>query len=375
MLFRDVIGQQEVKNQLIATVEKNRISHAQLFYGPDGSGKLPMAIAYAQYICCTDRKKDDSCGICDSCIKFVKISHPDVHFSFPYFIDKKDSSSSSFIKNWRALFLKNPYFNLGDWQDEMEGTTKQSVINVTESEEILKKLSLKSYESEFKFLIMWHAEKLNIQASNKLLKIIEEPPDNTVFILITQHPDNLLKTIQSRLQSRKFSGINDQDITVALKKKAPEISDFQAIVRMSNGDYNMATKLMVDVDTNMASFERFQFWMRKCFQFSIQELSAFSEEMAKEPKEWLKCFFQYSIEMLRQCFLMNHQMESLVKSGIKETEFLSKFAPYINFNNLKSMVTELDKAIFHLERNANTKLLFLDISLNFSGLFKAGGRK
>ncbi|MCA1746534.1 MAG: DNA polymerase III subunit delta, partial [Bacteroidales bacterium] len=219
MLFRDVLGQEQVKKRLIQSVRDNRISHAQLFFGPEGTGKLPLAIAYAQYMCCEHPSEDDSCGICPSCIKYNKLAHPDLHFAFPVVNTKKGAGktvSDHFIAQWRETVTTNPYISENQWYGVIDAENKQGFISRNESNEVVRKLSLKSYEAPYKVLIIWLAEKMNASAANALLKLIEEPPDRTVFLLVAEHTDQIIPTILSRTQMIRIAPLEEQAIRSGL---------------------------------------------------------------------------------------------------------------------------------------------------------------
>ncbi|MBL0341038.1 MAG: hypothetical protein IPP71_09005 [Bacteroidetes bacterium] len=245
MKFTDVIGRQEVKARLVHSVHEGRISHAQLFAGTEGGSGLVLAFAYACFIHCENPTQTDSCGICASCIKHNKLVHPDLHFSYPVVTNStiKDRSpkSTDYILQWREAFLHNPYMDINQWYNAMGVENKQGFMSVEESADILRKLSLKSFESKYKIQIIWLPEKMRVDASNKLLKIIEEPPDNTVFILVTEHREQLLPTILSRTQLVKTPAPSIQEMADAIGKlfnKEPKIA--RRIANLANGKINAA---------------------------------------------------------------------------------------------------------------------------------------
>ena len=223
MFFKDIIGQEEAKQRLIREAQEGKIAHARLFCGPEGIGKLPLAIAYARYLSCNNPGEKDACGVCPNCIKFNKLAHPDLHFAFPVIKKKaKDTVSDDFIAEWRELLINTPYFNLNIWLEEMGAENQQAQIYVKESDEIIRKLSLKSSQGGYKIMIIWLPEKMNVECSNKLLKLLEEPPSQTIFLLVSEEPDMLLTTIQSRTQRFTLYGIEEKYITsIKLAKSCP----------------------------------------------------------------------------------------------------------------------------------------------------------
>ena len=225
MRFTNVIGQNPAKERLINSVHNGRVSHAQLFLGMEGSGALPLAMAYSQFLLCKNKTESDSCRKCSSCTKTEKLIHPDIHFVYPIALQKDIRMSTDVATEWREAFLENPYLNLSDWFSYISAENKQPVIGVEESAEILRKLSLTTYEGEFKVMIIWHPEKMNVQAANKLLKILEEPPDKTVFILVSENEEQLLRTIVSRTQLIKMDRISDEEIKNALIEKGTSSTD------------------------------------------------------------------------------------------------------------------------------------------------------
>ena len=277
MLFKDIVGQSEVKNKLIRSVRDNRIAHAQLFTGPEGTGKLMLAIAYAQYISCQNRGENDSCGVCSSCHKFEKLIHPDLHFVFPVNETKKkdeDEKSASrqsdaFIRQWREAILFNPYISESQWYETIGLENKLGIINTAESSEVIKKLSLKSFEADYKTMIIWLPERMHINASNRLLKLIEEPPPKTLFLLITENMGALLSTILSRTQIVKILPLKREEIATALVERyrlSP--GKAQDISRVANGNFQTALTLTTITEEN-PYFEMFRQLMRHCYSKNV----------------------------------------------------------------------------------------------------------
>ena len=369
MLFKEIIGQSEIKNRLICSSTEGRISHAQLFLAPQGSGGLALAVAYAQYICCTNKQENDSCGKCSSCIKYNKLIHPDLHFVYPVALSKDIRVSTDVAKEWRETFLDNPYLTLFSWFEQLEAENKQAVIGVEESGEILRKLSLTTYESEYKIMIIWQADKMNPAAANKLLKILEEPPDKTLFILVCESEDQLLRTILSRTQLVKIPKLTDENIKTELSKNSElSLEAIDNIAHLADGNYAEALMLINENENaaqNLASFQRL---MRASLKFDPKAVMIWIDEVAATGRERQKNFLKYALHIMRDSLMLSYADESIVKLGSNEEDFVKKFSPFIHANNVERFIDELNKAYFHMERNANTKILFMDLAFKFNEL-------
>jgi DNA polymerase-3 subunit delta' len=374
MFFSEVIGQEEVKNKLRSSVLAGRIPHAQLFFGPDGSGSLAMAIAYAQFIGCTDRSATDSCGICASCRKITKLMHPDLHFAFPVNTSKsidKDPVSDDYIKEWREFVLSNPYFRSNQWYDFIGLENKQGLISKNESELIIRKLNLKSFESDYKFMIIWLPEKMNPTSANMLLKLIEEPPEKTVFLLVSEEPAQLLVTIASRTQPIKLSRIDNESLAEAVSNKfSLNNEQLQNVVRLANGNYIQALEAINSSAENEFNFEYFTSIMRLCYGRSYLEINSWVEEMAGIGREKLKNFFEYSIRLVRENFITNLKNQEIIYMTDKEAEFSKRFHPYINGRNVISIYNEISRASADIERNGYAKLVLFDFSMRIVKLIR-----
>ncbi len=363
MFFRDIIGQHPIKERLVNSVRDNRISHAQLFFGPDGCGTLPMAFAYARYVHCTNRGENDSCGSCPSCQKHDKLVHPDLHLVYPIALSKEMRVSTVVIKEFRESFLANPYLTLDDWFGKIEAENKQPVIGTEESGEILKKLSLTTFEAEYKIMIIWMAEKMNLTAANKLLKILEEPPDKTLFLLVTEAEDQLLRTIVSRTQLVKLSRLNDDDIHAALKVRF-SLSDTDAtrITFQADGSFAAASQLVTTDEQAVFNLQVFQKWMRGCLKFNMPVLMEAVDEFATAGRERQKQFLAYALEMIRESLLVNYADQSLVRIAGDEKAFVTKFAPFVHAANAYKFMNEINLALQHIERNGSARIVFMDLS-------------
>ena len=369
MLFKEIIGQNEIKARLLRSVNEARISHAQLFLGPQGSGSLALAVAYAQYICCSNKKEDDSCGTCSSCIKYNKLIHPDLHFVYPVALSKDVRVSTDVAIEWRQAFLDNPYITLFNWFEQLEAENKQAVIGVEESGEILRKLSLTTYESDYKIMIIWQADKMNAASANKLLKILEEPPDKTLFLLVCESEDQLLRTILSRTQLIKIPKLTDEDITKALIERngiSPETADSTA--HLADGNYAEALLLINENENAAQNLASFQKLMRASLKFDPKAVLTWIDDVSATGRERQKNFLKYALHIMRESLMISYADTSLIKLGIEEEEFVKKFSPFIHANNVERFIEELNKAYFHMERNANTKILFMDLAFKFNEL-------
>ncbi|HLV38809.1 DNA polymerase III subunit delta' [Xanthomarina sp.] len=378
MLFSEILGQEYIKTHLIQSAENGRVPHAQLFVGPEGSGTLAMAIAYAQYLLCKNIEGENTGGNEACNTKFKNFSHPDLHFAFPVAITdkvKKHPVSNLFLEEWRELLREQPYGNLYDWYKKLGIDNKQGQIGVDEATEVVKSLSLKSFEGGFKVMIIWMAEKMNTAAANKLLKLIEEPPNKTVFILITEDEGQIISTIRSRCQALHFPPLAEDVIIQALIKNFNlEHAIATRIALQANGNYNKACDLVYH-DSEDTTFETwFIFWIRSAFKAkgnkaAIHDLISWSEDISKTGRETQKQFLQFCMVLFRQALLLNYQANDLVYIETKTKGFeLQKFAPFVHGNNILEITQELQDAIYHIERNGNSKIILTDLSIKLTRL-------
>lgn len=383
MLFSDIIGQEAIKRRLKQTVKDQRISHAQLFLGPEGSGSLALAVAYAQFINCRNRPPltgenfaaTDSCGTCPSCVKFNQLTHPDLHFIFPVATTKevpKKPMSRDFLVHFRKALKDNEYMlTLNDWYDTIGTEKKQGIINAEDCSEILRTLSYKSYESEYKIMIIWMAERLYHAAAPKLLKILEEPPDKTLFILVSERQEQILNTILSRTQIVKMPPLDHTSLKKALADRhGLDEARAEKIATLANGNYLKAMKLMLNEQDMRELFDDFVQWMRLSYSNKIYELNEFIGRLSTAGREKHKNFLYYSSRMLRNSLMLNHQLEKAVVISADEKNFLQKFRRQINNGNILELADLLDKAQYHIERNANPQFTFMDLSLRIKRLLK-----
>jgi DNA polymerase-3 subunit delta' len=375
MFFKDIIGQNSLKQRMIQTVMENRVSHAWLFFGPEGAGALPLALAFASYLLCTDRRNDDACGTCASCNKTGKFIHPDMHFIVPVNKTKgmeKDSvTSDDFIADWRTFLHNNPYGNLNQWYDHIDLENKQGVINTEESKRLSGKLFLKSFESDYKVAIIWQPEKMNDQAASKLLKLLEEPPPLTIFMLVSENPELLLPTIRSRCIPVKVPRIANPDMNDFLVTNHQVSLELAGeYTRLAEGNYLKALAILSQDEGEEYNFNIFRDLMRSCFKSNIPELIKHSEELAGLTREKQKAFLEYGLGMVRESLALHFDRQELVYISEREKEFVPNFAPFINGNNIVFITDELNRAIRDIERNANGRIVFLDLALKLTAQIK-----
>jgi DNA polymerase-3 subunit delta' len=375
MNFAQIPGHKETISKLIRSVKEERVSHAQLFTGPEGCGSLALALAYAEYVSCENRSEKDSCGICKSCVKYEKMIHPDLHFVFPVIKDKKNAEpvSDAYIEQWREFVKQSPYFTINDWLNSIEVENAQGLIFATEAGEIIKKLSLKTFESDYKIMIIWLPEKMHPATANKLLKLIEEPPEKTLFLLVSDDPDKILTTIISRCQILKIPGFNDEEIKEFLKAKfSTEEKKAAEIARVANGNIIRAVELLENEDSSILNLERFKNLMRFAWKRDIISVIGWSEEMASTGREAQKNFLSYSLRLLRENLMLSldQTKNSLVFLAGDEASFSDNFHPFINQKNIYNLTDEFNLAHSHVEANGNAKIIFLDLALKVTRLIR-----
>ncbi len=377
MLFKDVLGLAHIKNHLATSVDAGRIPHAQLFVGPEGCGTLPMALAYVQYLVCGNKNSENDGGNVACNLKFDAYVHPDVHFAFPTSNSDKIKShavSDHYLTEWRQFLKEQPYGNLFDWYRLIEIEKKQGQIGVDEAIEIVKKLALKSYEGGYKVMLIWMAEKMNAAAANKLLKLIEEPPDKTLFLLIAEDEGQILQTIRSRCQTLHFPPLAESLIADALIQRGMVRDISMRLAHEANGNFNKALDLMHQDSEDLVFEKWFVQWVRSAFKAkgnkaAIHQLLLWSDEVAKTGRETQKNFLLYCINAMRQAMLINFGAKELAYLQLHLDGFdLDKFAAYVHENNIVDIVAELETAIYHIERNGNAKINLTDLSIKLTRL-------
>jgi DNA polymerase-3 subunit delta' len=373
MFFKDIIGQDDFKQRLLQSVKAGFIPHAQIFHGREGVGALALALAYSRYLHCTGRQVDDVCGVCPSCLKFNKISLPDLHFVFPIINKKgsKDAICDDFLPEWRAFLIETPYKNLSAWLDRIAAENAQGLIYARESDEIMRKLNLRAYESDYKIMIIWLPEKMHEVAANKLLKLLEEPPEKTVFLLVSEDPEKIIATIRSRAQMLVVPPINDKDLAKALQDKynLPD-GDIPLIVRLAKGSYSEAVRIIHTTDENEVYLDLFKAVMRNSWERNVKKMKQSAEEFASLGRDRQKAFLAYSQRMIRENFLYHLQTPEINYMNRKEADFSVKFFPYFNETNVVDFMEELALAERHIEANVNPRMIFFDLSLKIAVLLK-----
>lgn len=375
MKFKDVIGQSAVKQRLINSVRENHVSHAQLFLGPAGSGKLPLALAYAQYILCPNRTETDSCGVCPTCQKMQKLAHPDLHFVVPTATTKKvktNPESDLFMEEWREYAIQNQgYVDTSSWYTFLDVENKQGYMSVRDAASLLRKLSMKSYEGEYKIAIIWMAEKMRVDTANKLLKLLEEPPEKTVFLLIAEDAEELLATIKSRTVLVKIPAIEPAAIESALQTRLgcdPQQAHNAAMI--SEGNWLNACHSVKESEDRKFFFTTFQQWMRLCFRAAYSEIIDFSANIKTLGREKQKELLDYGLRIIRNALLFNNNLAEIVMLPDDEKKFNANFAPFVNAANLAQIADLFEEAIRQIERNGNAQIIFTDVSFKMVVLLK-----
>lgn len=369
MYFKDIIGQRSLVAQLCRMVDENRLAHALLLTGSSGNGKLPIAVALARYILCRDRRNGDACGCCPACVKMDKLVHSDLHFVFPVKKKKNSSSDSApvsddYIGEWREIFLKEPYFSYSDWLTMLDVENQQPMIYEKESSEILRKLSLKSREGGWKIVIMWLPEKMKEACSNKLLKILEEPPAETLFLLVAESTEHILPTILSRTQRIEIPRIANDDISATLQQRYSLDADTaRSIAQQSGGDWEKAESMLRVDDSKKIYLELFMTLMRMAYRRDIMAMKHWSEQVAALGRERQKGMLEYCQRMIRENFIMNFGRNEMLYLSPEERSFSVNFSPFVNENNIFGIVEEISDAQKHVEQNVNAKMIFFDMAL------------
>lgn len=361
MLFKDVVGHDYLKHHFIQEIQSGKISHAQLFLGAAGNGSLPLALAFVQYLFCENKQAKDSCGECSSCLKVSKLQHPDLHFSFPV-VQAIDKYSDAFIDTWRKNVDTNPYFSLGKWTEEIDNKLRKPIIGSEESLAIIKKLSLKAFEGNYKVMLIWMAEEMNATCANKLLKILEEPPANTLFLLLVEDSEKLLQTIVSRTQITRIPAIQTEILADFLSKKhLIDKSSALSIAAQAEGNLIDAEDLVTVNDEKNLNRELFIQLMRVCYKKSPIPMMDWSEEISAIGRGKQVSFLKYTLHMFRQSMLRNYTENQLTKTSKEEEDFLKNFAQFITGNNIFELMENFNDAVYHIERNANPKILFTEL--------------
>lgn len=375
MFFKDIIGQENIKHRLITSVKETRIPHAQLIEGRDGQGALPLALAYARYIQCTGEKGDDACGMCPSCKQFSNLMHPDIHFVFPITNKKQRSKPicDDYITEWREYLKETRYPSAESWQQFLATGNSQPQIYVHEAHEIIRKLNLKSFESEHKIMIIWQAHLMNTACANAILKLLEEPFDKTVFLLVSNKPEMMLETIRSRTQRLQLRATDSEAIAADLRNhQGLDTQTANAIAGASGGDYLKAMELIQLNSEQELFLELFITLMRQAYARQVKNLKEWSEKVANLGREAEKRFIAYCQQMLRESFIHNLRQPELNYTRPDEEQFLARFAPFINEHNIQDLMELFRLAERDIAQNANGKIVFFDVAVQVIILIKKG---
>ena len=366
MKFSEVIGQKEVQERLVQMVKEDRLPHAMMLCGPAGSGKMALAVAFGCYLLgLKDNKDVDQ----PEHPMLAKLEHPDLHFTYPTIKLPSMSSdhkpvSDDFAHEWHDLMMQGPYFTLDQWLTAVGAENQQAIITAGESDELVRKLSLKSSQGGYKVSIIWLPERMNIECANKLLKLIEEPPTQTVFLMVCEEPDKLLETIRSRVQRIDVKKIDNETIRQALVERRGISDDAaQRISRLANGSWLKAMEALQAGTENEQFLDMFMMLMRLAYQRRVRELRKWSETMAGFGREKQKRFLQFFLRMLRENFMYNFQQQELVYMTQEEEDFAKNFARFINEANILQLYDLTNLAIRDIGQNANAKIVFFDFAL------------
>jgi DNA polymerase-3 subunit delta' len=365
MQFSQVIGQSALKERLTASFREGRIAHALMFLGPEGSGNLALALAFAQYIACPDRTEHDSCGVCPTCKKIDQHQFADLHYTFPFFNKSEGSEKTTcndWIAAWRNHLKQSPYTTVDEWRNEITEDNKQLIMSVYEAANIIKHLTLKSYEGGYKFQVIWMAEYLKTDTANKLLKIVEEPPEKTIFLFVANSLENILQTILSRVQVVYVPKVDDGAILQSLMDLGSSSEKAQEIAHFAHGDWNKALQLLHSKNPDENYAIQFQHWMRMCYKKDVPGIIRWSDEMHKLNREDQKHFLTYALDQVRQNLILNYTGADFVRLNHSEKSFSDKFAPFINDLNAEELMEEITEAFHDVSRNAYTKLVLTDLS-------------
>lgn len=371
--FRDVIGHDNLKASLIRSVNAGNIAHAQLFSGIEGVGKFAMAMAYARYIHCTNRGEHDACGECPSCMQYNALSHADLHFVFPMVRnkDKKKVHCDDYRQVWDEFISTNTYFGIDEWLHAMNAENKQAIIYADESDEIWRKMTLKSFSSPYKIMIIWLPERMNVECANKLLKLFEEPYPNTIFLLVSNAPDQLLSTIRSRVQQISLPALTLDTIAQALQQQyGITDTDARAVAHLSSGSYLKACHNLSLNEDNKLFFDLFVQLMRLAYARRVKELKVWSEDAAELGRERLRNFLSYTARMIRENYIYNLSQPSLNYMTGEETQFSTRFAPFVNERNVQEIIAILNSAENDIGQNANAKIVLFDLVVKMILLLK-----
>jgi DNA polymerase-3 subunit delta' len=371
--FQQVIAQQSVKEHLLQMVRENQLPHALMFCGPQGAGKLPLALAFARYLLCTEPVDGDACGECAGCRMLDNWAHPDLHFSFPVYKGKSSDHpvSDNYLSEWRSQLLENPYFDTEIWLNDIKAENQQITFYVQESDALQRKLALKSSQGGRKVVLMWLPEKMSQEVANKLLKLIEEPPLHTYFLLVSEDPEMVLGTIQSRVQRINVPALSEEEIAHALTSLHAVPEELaRNIAHISRGNYTEALKRLMAGNEQQQFFELFVQLMRSSYSRNLKELQAWTQNVKELGRERQKRMLEYFQRLLRENFMYNFRQEDMSYMTKEEEQFSQRFAPFINEINVIGIMDELSDAQRDIEQNVNAQMVFFDFALKMIILLK-----
>lgn len=373
MKFNEIIGHKNEIRKLVSMTDSGQLPHALLFHGPSGTGKMQTALAFIQYLNCTDRRGGDSCGECPSCRQLSKFNNPDVHFIYPVIRRATKPVSTDFIEEWRKYITENPYMPPERWGQEIEAGNAQPMIYVSESDEILRQASLSPYGKGHKVFLIWQPEKMNADTANKLLKVIEEPHEDTLFIMVSNNPGALLPTVRSRLQAIEFGSLSEAEVTAFLESRGVGPDEAMQTARLSKGNLNKALRFSEGKNEMSEFSQNFIEVMRSCYARKITELKGMADSFAGYGREKSMRQLEYFSRMIRESFISNLRQPALQSATREELDFISKFGPFINNQNVEEMIRELDRAYEDISRNANQKIVWFDLFLELTRLIRTKG--
>ncbi|HEX2900388.1 MAG TPA: DNA polymerase III subunit delta' [Bacteroidia bacterium] len=370
MQFRELIGQKKAKDSFLKMVNENRMPHALILKGKPGIGKLAFANAIAQYVNCEAPTETDSCGKCGSCSKIRKGIHPDVRFILPITtnkVDGKNPLSDDFIPQFREHFVTNPYYSFNAWIGQMQGENKQVGIRIAEIRELKRKISLKAFEAKYKVVIIWNAEKINTEAANAMLKLLEEPPERTIIIMTVSDTSGLLTTINSRCQRIQMHRIDEASLAAHLKA-SHGLQDDRAlqIAQLAEGSVSDADEMVSE--SNRSLSELYMQWLRLCHKGEFGEIQDIVEQLSKENKEFQKLFLSYSLQKLRDSLLFSFHADRLAATTAEERDFQQKFSKFIQLNGISELSRLLEDSLYYISRNASAPMVLSVLSLRIHSI-------
>ena len=373
MQFKDIIGHKEEIQKLRDIIDRKQLPHALLLHGPSGVGKFRTARAFIQYLCCTDRTPEgDSCGKCPSCIQTAKFNNPDIHYIFP--VLKKTNPtrtiSADYLQEWIEFLSNHSYMPSDQWLRIIEAGNSRPIIYVAESEEILRLSSLSAYGNGFKIFVIWEPEKMNIEASNKLLKVIEEPFEDTLFLFVSNNPGEIIPTIRSRLRAVEFGRLPDSAIKTFMEERGKSVSEADALARIARGNMNtafMLTREDGEIDEFRAMFIDA---MRAAYARKMPELRNLADKFAAFGREKSIRLLHYFARMIRESFISNLHNDHLKSMTREEEMFVAKFGPFVNSANVEEISSQIDRAVNDISRNANQKIVWFDFLIELCRLIR-----